>query len=367
MKRNPIIAIYSSNGFQETFTRAHKELLPIKFSLTGGTPPKIVNDVPMLPMAKIHVIIRKIKSIFGFKIQIDDPINYFFKNNRVDILIAEFGMAGAIMVPYCRKYKVKLIVNFYGIDAFGYKILEDYKKEYKEMFEYASAFSVQSNSIRNKLISIGCPAAKVELNSCPPSNAFNIHQPTLIDPTLITVGRFVEKKAPLLVIKSFNEILKDIPDANLIMIGDGPLLESSKELAYQLKIDNKINFTGKLPPDEQLAYLKASSVFVQHSVTARDGDAEGLPVAIMEASLLGLPVVSTNHSGIPEAVEHNVTGFLVDEGDYMKMAEYCKELLSSIELRKSMGIKGKNKIAKNFTMKIHLDKMNNLIESVINE
>jgi glycosyltransferase involved in cell wall biosynthesis len=366
LKRDiPHIAIYSSNGFQETFTKAHKELLPVTYVITEGTPPRMVNGRPMLPMDKFHVAIRKIKNFFGVKIQPQEPLEYFLTHNRVNLFIAEFGMAGAAVFPLCKKHGVPLMVNFYGIDAFGYKILSEYEKPYQGMFQYASLFSVQSHSIKKSLISLGCPENKIIVNSCPPSEKFFDLKTDLKNPILIAIGRFVEKKAPDLTIRAFELVNKAIPESKLIMIGDGPLLDQSIQLAKTLQLENKIEFTGRLNQDEQLNRLKDAAVFIQHSVIASDGDAEGLPVSIMEASAAGIPVVSTRHSGVPEAVEEGVTGFLVDEKDYIKMSEHCVSLLLSIELRKKMGEKGRDKMLREFTMKIHLDRMNDSISKAM--
>src|SRR6186713_2314177 len=125
------LAVYSSNGFQETFTKAHQDLLPVKYVVTGGTPPRMVNGKPMLPMNKVAVLKRKLKSLFGYDILPLEPLNYFFSKNKVDVFIAEFGMAGAAVVPSCKKFKVPLIVNFYGIDAFGHKLISDNKENYQ--------------------------------------------------------------------------------------------------------------------------------------------------------------------------------------------------------------------------------------------
>ena len=92
-------------------------------------------------------------------------------------------------------------------------------------------------------------------------------------------------------------------------------------------LEKKVRLYGALGHREALSVIAQSSVFAQHSVTSVSGDQEGLPVAILEAITLGLPVVSTIHSGIPEAIEDGVNGFLVREHDFESMAERMIELL----------------------------------------
>src|SRR5581483_7170629 len=87
----------------------------------------------------------------------------------------------------------------------------------------------------------------------------------------------------------------------------------------------------------------------QHSITAPDGDTEGLPVSILEAMACSLPVVATRHAGIPEAVEDGVSGFLVAEKDVNGMAIAMADLLENPERAKTMGMAGRERVCQNFT------------------
>jgi glycosyltransferase involved in cell wall biosynthesis len=83
--------------------------------------------------------------------------------------------------------------------------------------------------------------------------------------------------------------------------------------------------------------MRRASVLAAPSLTAADGDAEGLPNVVVEAAASGLPVVATHHSGIPEAVIDGETGFLVPEGNAAALAERLGALLGSEALRQAMG------------------------------
>ena len=107
--------------------------------------------------------------------------------------------------------------------------------------------------------------------------------------------------------------------------------------------------------------MMSASIFVQHSVTAPNGDKEGLPVAILEAMSSGLPVVSTRHSGIPEAVEHGVTGFLVGEGDVNAMTEALITLYRNPDLRQTMGTAGRDRAVALFSRDTSLARLRNVI------
>jgi glycosyltransferase involved in cell wall biosynthesis len=96
--------------------------------------------------------------------------------------------------------------------------------------------------------------------------------------------------------------------------------------------------------------MQEASLFVQHSRTAANGDSEGLPVAILEAMASALPVVSTKHSGIPEAVRDRVTGLLVEEMDVDGMASALAELLDNPDRAIVMGIAGRERVLEHFSL-----------------
>jgi glycosyltransferase involved in cell wall biosynthesis len=106
--------------------------------------------------------------------------------------------------------------------------------------------------------------------------------------------------------------------------------------------------------------MREASLFVQHSVTA-NGETEGLPVAILEAMASALPVVSTRHSGIPEAVLDNVTGYLVDEHDVDGMGVAMTKLFDHPKRAACMGVAGRERVLANFTQEMARDRLRALM------
>jgi glycosyltransferase involved in cell wall biosynthesis len=117
--------------------------------------------------------------------------------------------------------------------------------------------------------------------------------------------------------------------------------------------------------DKHKQLLEQSMVFVQHSRIAESGDSEGTPVAILEASAAGLPVVSTLHAGIPMVILQGKSGLLVKENDVNTMADSIVTLLNDIELCKEMGAKGKEYIQQNYSLKHHINTITRIIETCI--
>lgn len=113
-----------------------------------------------------------------------------------------------------------------------------------------------------------------------------------------------------------------------VMTGAGPEEETLRELAASLGIADHLRFVGFVNSEEAKALLAEAHLFLHHSVTgSKDGDMEGIPNAVMEAMAMGLPVLSTWHSGIPELVEDGVNGFLVGEHDIAKYAQRLTEMM----------------------------------------
>ncbi|MGK5685142.1 glycosyltransferase [Actinoplanes sp. URMC 104] len=148
------------------------------------------------------------------------------------------------------------------------------------------------------------------------------------------VGRFVEKKGADDLIAA----LAAVP-ARSVFVGDGPLFARMQAYARELRID--ATFLGARPADEVYRVLAGSRLLAAPSRTAADGDSEGLPTTVVEAMALGLPVVSTRHSGIPEAVADGVTGLLGAEGDREALAAHLRKLLDDPGLQASMGAAGR--------------------------
>jgi glycosyltransferase involved in cell wall biosynthesis len=167
----------------------------------------------------------------------------------------------------------------------------------------------------------------------------------------------VEKKAPHLLILAFSEVHRQRPDAQLRIIGDGPLLPFCRELVRQLRLGDSVEFLGVQPHERVQVEMRRSRGFAQHSIVASSGDSEGTPVAVMEASASGLPVIATDHAGIPDVVVDGVTGFLVDEGDVFAMASSMLKLVEDPMLAQRMGRAGRARVEQQFSQQISLERI----------
>jgi glycosyltransferase involved in cell wall biosynthesis len=142
---------------------------------------------------------------------------------------------------------------------------------------------------------------------------------------ILFVGRMVEKKAPLSMVRAFARVRTRIPEAELVMIGDGPLLADARQLARDLQAD--VEFPGACGSEQVLAELHRARVLCLPSVTAGNGDAEGFGLAILEAQACGVPVVTSALGGASEGLLQGKTGHAVAEGDIGQITDRLSDWL----------------------------------------
>lgn len=163
----------------------------------------------------------------------------------------------------------------------------------------------------------------------------------------LVVGNFVEKKRPDLTLQAFQQCVDAGADARLTVIGDADLRPRCEQILDHYQLRDRVTLLGRQNKERVRAEMQSASVFLQHSVTAKNGDMEGWPVAIGEAAACGLPVISTRHASIPEQVDHGTTGYLVDEHDWQEMGKRMLEPSASPDLRIAMGKAARAKAAQN--------------------
>ncbi|HEX8549873.1 MAG TPA: glycosyltransferase [Cytophagaceae bacterium] len=363
-----LIAFPNKSTFSETFiSNQIKELNPQLALYEGWYPSILPNGRSFLPFPLNSIFFRgSCRNLFPqvyHRLYSKALSNYLIKK-KIRMVLANYGPMGAALSDACRLAKVDLIIHFHGFDISDAATLKVYSKLYKKAFEHCKAVVSVSNDMTQQLIKLGASPRKIHQNPYGIEvEKFQGAYPGSKDPIFIAVGRFTAKKAPHLTIKAFSKVIAEIPNARLNMIGEGELLEECKQLAKELNIGDNINFLGIQSPDQVCDQLKAAKIFVQHSVTAPSGDSEGTPNTILEASAVGLPIVSTFHAGIKEAVIHQKTGYLVEEGDWVVMAEYMIRLAKDSALCAELGTAGRAHIIQNYNLKDRIKSLKAILES----
>jgi colanic acid/amylovoran biosynthesis glycosyltransferase len=264
---------------------------------------------------------------------------------RPGLIHAHFGRGGALALPIARALGVPLVVTFHGADATKethYRrrlVPRVYGRRLAALQQEAALFVCVSEFVRDTLLARGFPAEKLEvIHQGVEIDGNRIEAPAAGEPYILFVGRFVEKKGVGDLIEAMRLLAARGSDIRLVLVGDGPLAERLRAKARGLE---QVMFAGWLPNPEVRRLMRGAAAVCVPSVTARDGDSEGLPTVIFEAMAEGAPVVATRHAGIPEAVEHGRTGLLVPPGDPRALADALERLLANPELRRDFGAAGR--------------------------
>jgi colanic acid/amylovoran biosynthesis glycosyltransferase len=277
--------------------------------------------------------------------------------DNIDILHCHFGQIGVIgaILKRNRLTKAKLLTTFLGNDLSSVVELRG-QAYYKGLLQQGDLFLPISDCWSQRLLALGCDAGRIRVHhvgtDCS-QIAFAPRQRDANGPVrLISVGRLVEKKGHEFSLRALAGLKDRRPDLPVLfdIVGTGPQEAGLRQLAATLGVQDIVQFHGALPHSRTLELLNQAHVFLLPSVTAADGDMEGIPVALMEAMAKGLPVVSTRHSGIPELVQHERSGLLVAERDVPGLSAALETMIESSEAWPEMGRAGRDWVVAEFDM-----------------
>jgi colanic acid/amylovoran biosynthesis glycosyltransferase len=272
------------------------------------------------------------------------------------LLHAHFGWDGFRALLLAQRLNVPLIVTFHGSDAtvtdlryaktyYGYRrYLANKGKLQKE----ASLFLAVSEFIRRKLLEQGFPDDKVLVHYIGVDTKIFSPQKGESAPIVLFVGRLVERKGASYLIRAMAEVQQEHPEAELVLIGEGPL---RRDLEAQAKSSlRRYRFLGVQKPEVVLEWMDRAAVFCAPSITTRSGETEAFGIVFAEAQALQKPVVSFASGGIGEAVSHGETGLLAPERDWQELAKYLATLLQNPDLRRKFGIAGRQRVLRLFEL-----------------
>lgn len=340
----------------ETFIRRHvQDLLPGKTVTIarGSRPGWTANGATIFTRHSPNILERAIRRIsFGriepWKVEKLPSkerrrLTKFLRAHNVTVALGEYLDYGVRFVSLMKELNIPFFVHAHGYDVS--KCLNDHlwRREYLK-YNSCAGIIVPSRHVARRLTSIGIDSDRISVIpygvTIPQklSGVRGVATPV----RMIAVGRLVGKKAPIATLQAFQECSKQFPKIELDLVGDGPLRPHAEAFVRTSGLTDVIRMHGAMEHCKVRQLMADADIFVQHSVVdPTNGDEELLPVAILEAMATGLPVVSTRHAGIPEAVEDGVTGFLVPEGDVLGMSARMLRLCRNPDLRQALGAAGR--------------------------
>jgi colanic acid/amylovoran biosynthesis glycosyltransferase len=257
---------------------------------------------------------------------------------RAKLLHIFFGHIGVHLLPLVRAWPGPSVVSFHGADVLVDLQKPAYRDATREMFEAVKLVLVRSESLRRGVVDLGCDEKKIEIvRAGIPLEQFPFRERAYPENgawRFLQAGRLIEKKGLATSLRAFAQFSAAYPTSTFTVAGEGPLLAQLQELSRELKIDDRVEFTGFVSQPQLREFLYRSHIFLHPSETGPDGNQEGVPNSMLEAMTSGLPVFATRHGGIPEAIEHGVSGVLVAERDHDALA---RALLDAVQHRHVLG------------------------------
>ena len=277
-----------------------------------------------------------------------------------DVIHCQFGTLGPLALTLKRLHATdgKIVTSFRGYDIS--RAIRNDPSIYNKLFQEGDLFLAVSKNIRDKLLAAGCPSEKiVVLHSGIDCARFRFaeHQKGLLEQVkVLSIGRLVEKKGLEYAIEAVANVHKTGRNLHYSIVGDGELRNDLEKKIADCRIQDLVDLFGWQDHNSVTRILSEAHIFITPSVTADDGDQEGIPNVLKEAMATGLPVLGTLHSGIPELVEDGVTGCLVPERNVEALTDSLIDLYDHPEKWTEMGKKGREKVEAEFdTEKINDD------------
>jgi colanic acid/amylovoran biosynthesis glycosyltransferase len=281
--------------------------------------------------------------------EIFSPKEYVEKN-KISLIHAHHAQLGLLLLPFKEETSLPLVTSIRGRDATLANQPVDYLEGMKMLFEQGDRFFPVCQYLAHRINLWGCPADKIRvLYGGVDLSLFPYKGPNLQgSQNIVSIGRLVEKKGHHVLMQAFSKIKYQFPNATLTIIGGGELEGYIKSLASQLNLGTSFRLLNRVPKSQVPELMGQADIFCAPSLTASNGDVEGIPNTVKEAMATGIPVLSTNHAGIPEIITNNQDGILVRENDVDHLAEALEFMLMNSHLWEGYAISARQKVEQNF-------------------
>lgn len=283
---------------------------------------------------------------------------------RPTIIHAHFGTTAPTAIPLARALDIPLVVTYHGMDIAIEPRHRGALRERARVFDAADRIIAVSEFIAERLLSAGCPDEKITIHHIGiDTDRFTPGAPSERAPArILFVGRLVAKKGLTHLLRAMPRIQQAVADAELVIAGDGPLRAESEAEAERLGV--RARFLGVQTPDQVRALMREATLFCSPSVVAADGNAEGLPMTILEAQAAGLPVVAFPSGGSAEGIVHGVTGLVAPPADEERLAEYAISLLTDRDRLAAFSTAARDHVVNRFDLKRQTARLEEIYDEV---
>lgn len=278
------------------------------------------------------------------------------------LLHSHFADMAIRNIPLAKEAGIPHVASFYGSDIWARAGDRHFREDFDRLSRSASLFLVEGPAMADKVIGLGAPERIVRVLRLGIDTSVIPFFPRSPDAdgrvVVLMAGRPVEKKGHWYGLLAFERICRDFPHVVLRMIIGGRTPRENEHVLRMRRfieekgITDKVEWCGFLSYDRYLESIRSAHIFLQPSVHAEDGDAEGgAPVTITELSASGMPVVATKHCDIPQIVLDGRSGLLAEERDVDGLAALLARICASPQTWEAMGRTGRAHVEERFDIR----------------
>lgn len=291
---------------------------------------------------------------------------------RPVLLHAHSGPAGLTALRLSKWLRIPQVTTYHGFDATATNPYAtdprygnwDYMRRKHVLMAKGQLFIAVSQFVKDRILAQGFPEEKVIVHYIGVDTEFFRQDRDVVrEPIVLFVGMLHEGKGCEYAIRAMAKVQATLPDAELVMIGNGLLRSELEQLAKE-KL-RRYRFLGIQPPEVVRHWMNRARVFTTPSVTAKSGCTEAFGMVFAEAQAMCLPVVSFCSGGIPEVVAHGETGFLAPERDIEGLAYHLQLLLADPALLTRMGEAGRRRVRAKFDLRTQTQKLEEVYMQVL--
>ena len=319
-------------------------------------------DVRMLWPVRSYTLSRAWWKICRLFDAAPTPVVGMLRREAPLLLHVHFGVDAIDAWPLARALDVPMLVTLHGYDIntdrdwweaghWGRRF-QRYPQRLLALAALPQVhFVAVSQAIRRRAVAFGIPEEKISVRYIGVDSRRFVPRGRPIaerERRVLFAGRLVEKKGCEHLVRAMATVQASVPDARLVIAGDGPLKGDLQRLAETLRV--RADFRGALSSEEVQGELALARALCLPSVTAANGDAEGFGLVLLEAQASGVPVVTSAQGGREEGVREGVTGFTFAERDNDMLAFHLMRILTDDNISTSMAAAGPRFVADSFDL-----------------
>ena len=369
----PVVASYCTTFLKPEMRHIYRQVVGLqRYETFVMTRERMCTD--RYPFEQIELIPRARKNFikrFWLKyIRQKPPVYYrgelqvlikMMRRRPADLMHVYFGHTGVHLLPFIHEWSQPCLVSFHGMDIQPRPDQPGYDDQMRELLLTVPLVLARSRSLFTALERWGCAPHKLRLNRTGiPLEDFPFEQrPLPADGAwrFVQACRLIAKKGLRCAVRAFARFRADHPLAKFVIAGEGPLREELEDLATELGVRDAVEFCGFLSQADLAKLYAESHVFLHPSEMTSDKNQEGVPNSMLEAMATGLPVLATDHGGIPEAVTHESHGLLVPESDVDALHAAMVRLTADPELCYVWGQAASRQVRDEFEQRKAIEKL----------